>query len=148
MSRKLFNALLWLSLATLGAPSQAEQSVDVGDYVIHYNALPTDALQPQVARNYGITRSPNQALLNVTVLRKATGTTGQPVRARVTATATNLNNQLHELDIREVDDQGAFYYLSTVKVNHGETLNFTVQVDPEKQGRVYTARFQQQFVTR
>lgn len=140
--KRLFLGILALALAPCMA--QAEQSVDVGDYVIHYNALTTDALIPEVARHYGITRSPNRVLLNVTVLKKVMGTTGKPVPAEVTATATNLNNQLHMIDMREVDDNGALYHLGTVTVNHGDTLTFNITAVPEGGGE-YKLKFQQQF---
>ena len=61
-------ALHWPLSAT------AEQSDFFGDYTVHYNALPTDVLQPAVARSYGITRSKNRVLLNVSALKKVMGT--------------------------------------------------------------------------
>ena len=39
---------------------------DYGDYVLHFNAITTDQLQPEVARAYDIVRSKSQAMLNVT----------------------------------------------------------------------------------
>lgn len=139
---KTLGALL-LTLTTLGAA--AEQSVDVGEYVIHYNALNTDNLLPQVAQSYGITRSPNRVLLNITVLKKVMGTTGKPVSADITATATNLNNQLYTIDMREVDDGGALYHLGTLTVNHGDTLTFHITAVPEGSETPYKLKFQKQF---
>ncbi len=139
---KTLGALL-LTLTSLGAA--AEQSVDVGEYVIHYNALNTDNLLPQVAQSYGITRSPNRVLLNITVLKKIMGTTGKPVSADITATATNLNNQLYTIDMREVDDGGALYHLGTLTVNHGDTLTFNITAIPEGSETPYKLKFQKQF---
>ena len=48
----------------------AESSSSVGDYIVHYNAVSTEALPPAVARAYGITRSKNRGLLNISVLKK------------------------------------------------------------------------------
>lgn len=146
MPKKLTTILIGaLALATVPLAAQAEQSVDVGEYVIHYNALTTDALMPQVAQAYGITRSPNQVLVNVTVLKKVMGTTGKPVPADVSATATNLNNQLQTIDMRQVDDQGAYYHLGTVTVNHGDTLTFDIRATPEDAGQEYGVKFKKQF---
>ncbi|MDZ7751927.1 MAG: DUF4426 domain-containing protein [Gammaproteobacteria bacterium] len=139
---KSLGALL-LALASFGAA--AEQSVDVGEYVIHYNALNTDNLLPQVAQSYGITRSPNRVLLNVTVLKKIMGTTGKPVSADISATATNLNNQLYTIDMRQVDDGGAIYNLGTITVNHGDTLTFHITAVPEDTDTPYKLKFQRQF---
>ena len=59
-------------LFSLFAPwAAAEQSQTFGDYEIHYNALTTDQLSPEVAKAYGIVRSGSRAMLNVSVLRMA-----------------------------------------------------------------------------
>ena len=51
-------ALCGLALAL---PAAAENSVRSGDLVVHYNAVPTTSLTPEVARQYAITRSANRA---------------------------------------------------------------------------------------
>ena len=129
----------------MSLPAAAERSVSFGDYTIHYNALPTEVLEPSVARAYGIVRSKARGLINVSVLRKVMGTTGQPVRARVTASATNLNAQLRQIDLREIKDQGAIYYIGEVSVDDEETLNFSMEVTPEGESEPYRVTFQQQF---
>ncbi len=134
-------ALYWPVQAT------AEQSKSFGDYTVHFNALSTDVLQPAIARSYGITRSKSRVLLNVSVLQKVMGTTGRPVNAQVTARATNLNNQLKSIDMREAGDSGGIYYLGEVKVDHGEILHFHVEVTPEGSEKTHVIEFQQQFFT-
>lgn len=143
-------ALLFSSLTFLFAwpfISQAEQSSHFGDYVVHYNALSTDTLQPTIARRYGIRRSPNRVLLNVSVLRKVMGTTGEPVPAVVNAHVTNMNNQLLNLRMRRINERGAIYYLGDLTVNNGDTLTFTINVAPDVRQPPHTVTFQQQFFT-
>ena len=140
-------AILALNLG-LTTQAAAEQSVDVGDYVIHYTAFTTDILQPEMAQRYDITRSPNQVLLNVSVLKKVMGTTGRPVSAEVEAIATNLSNQLEQIQMREVDDAGAIYHLGSIAVTHGETLRFAIKVEPQGTDQAYTVRFRKQFFTK
>lgn len=141
-------ALLTVAAALfISVPAMADQSKDVGEYVIHYNALTTDTLQADVARRYGLRRSPNRVLLNISVLRKVMGTTGQPVHARVTAHAKNLNNQLQRVHMREVGDRGAIYYLGDITVNNGDNITFEINVSPDVRGPAYTISFQQQFFT-
>ena len=125
----------------------AEQSVAFDDYTVHYNALTTEILQPSVARAYGITRSKSRVLLNVSVLKKVMGTTGEPVAATVTARATNLNNQLKSIDMRKADDTGGIYYLGEVSVGNGEILHFHIEVTPEGSDETRVIEFQQQFFT-
>ena len=149
----MFHKLL-LAMAALALGLQwplnatAEQSAVFGDHTVHYNALPTDVLQPAVARSYGITRSKNRVLLNVSALKKVMGTTGLPVKAEVTARATNLNNQLKSIDMREAGDSGGIYYLGQVTVDNGEILHFHIEVTPKDSGKTHVIEFQQQFFTR
>jgi hypothetical protein len=134
----------------LMAPAVAlsEQSVSFGEYTVHYNALTTDLIEPVVARAYGIVRSKRRALINVAVLRKIMGTAAQPIKADVSATATNLSDQLQTIDIRELVDDGAIYYIGELPVDHAETLNFTLEVTPEGAATGYTIEFRQEFFTR
>ena len=58
--------LLLLGTLSFSLTSEAQQAQDFGDYVVHYNALNTNLIPPQVAQSYGIQRSPNRALINIT----------------------------------------------------------------------------------
>jgi hypothetical protein len=126
--------------------AQAEQSTDLGDAVVHYNAVRTDFFDPQIAKAYGIKRSKNRALLTITVLKKRMGLAAQPARAQVSAKAVNLSNQVKNLDMREITEGGAIYYIAEFPITHKETLDFIVQVTPEG-GNSQTIHFRQRFVT-
>jgi hypothetical protein len=139
--------LLLLSLIGVITPAAAEQSDSFGDYTVHYNAFTTDILDPTIARTYGIVRSSNRALLNIAVLRKVLGTTGQPVKAKIKVTAVNLNQQVRELALRELSDAGATYYIAEIPVSNQETLTFTITVTPEGETQAHTTTYQQQFFT-
>lgn len=137
---------LVMLLCVLAAPSAgAEQAVTVGDYAIHYNALSTESLPAEVARNYGIRRSANRALLNVSVLKRNMGLTGQPVEARVTASAANLNAQMREIPMRKIAEDNAIYYVGEVGISNAETLRFNIEVDAEGMDEPTTISFDQQF---
>jgi len=127
---------------------QAENAQDLGDYVIHHNAFTTDSLSPEIAKAYEITRSKNRAMLNIVVLKKVMDTTGEPVAAKVSATATNLNAQMKMLNLREIRKDSAIYYIADFNVSDGEILNFVVNVEPEAASKPYTVQFRQQFFTR
>lgn len=136
---------LLLAAAPLTAP--AEQAKVFGDYTVHYSAFSTDILTPEVAKSYQIQRSKNRALLNISVLKKLMGTTGQPVRAQVKATATNLSSQLRQLEVRELQEHGAVYYIAEATVANEETLRYDVSVTPEGEQAPFTFTFEQQFFT-
>ncbi len=125
----------------------AERSESFGEYEVHYNALTTDLIDPSVARAYGIIRSKNRALINVAVLRRVMGVATQPVTATVKTRAVNLNSQLKSVDMRELNDAGAIYYIGEMPVDHNETLEFTIEVTPQGEASTHTTSFKQQFYT-
>ncbi|MFN2348260.1 MAG: DUF4426 domain-containing protein [Thioalkalivibrio sp.] len=139
--------LLFVLIGTLTGTAQAGGQQDFGDYVVHYNALSTDFLSPEVARNYGITRSRNRALINISILKKSLGVGTEPQLAEVNGKAVNLRGQSRVLDFREVRDGSAIYYLSETGINDGETLDFTINATPTG-GSPLTVRFRQEFFTR
>jgi hypothetical protein len=122
-----------------------ESSRDFGDYVVHFNALATDQLTPDIAREYGIVRSQNRALLNVSILRKQAGTVGSAVAGSVSASANNLTGQLKTIPVREIREGDAIYYIGEVAIANAETLIFTVDVTPLNEPSRFTVRFQKQF---
>jgi hypothetical protein len=144
---KRLQLLAILMLLPLCQQASAQQSQDFGDYVVHYNALNTNLITPQVAQSYGIRRSSSRALLNITVLRKVMNNPGTPVQAKVTASGRNLTGQVREVEIREISDQDAVYYIGELTVRNMETFDFTVIVAPEDSDQSLEVKFRQQFYT-
>ncbi|GAB4171513.1 MAG: hypothetical protein Kow0020_06280 [Wenzhouxiangellaceae bacterium] len=137
--------LLLMAALGLSGSALAQQSMQAGPYEIHYNAFTSDRLAPEVASAYGIRRAGNQAILNITVLKRDSK---EPVRAWLSAAATNLTGQRREIEMREISDQGAIYYLGQFRINDEETLDFEVLVVPEGHaGPPYEVSFRQQFFT-
>ena len=64
--------------ARTAAPSEPTYQ-DFGDFEVHFNAVRTDELTAAVARAYGIERSANRVLLNVSLLRKGADGRTTPV---------------------------------------------------------------------
>jgi hypothetical protein len=120
-------------------------SRDFGNYVLYFNAIRTDALTPEIAKNYNIVRSANRALLNISMVKKADGTPGVPVPGSVTAQAVNLNGQFKDLALREIREGEAIYYIGDVAVANDETLVFTVDATPVNETSRFSVRFQRQF---
>lgn len=133
------------------APSSLQSHQDFGDYRIHFNALSTDSLAPQVARAYNIVRSKSRAMLNVSIMRRDDSATSAPVKGRVMVNASNLTGQLKVVKLREiVEGEGAaaaIYYIGELPVADGETLIFDIAVTPEGETASYQIRFQKQFFT-
>ncbi len=124
--KRLLAALCLCSLATV---AHAEIMQKFGPFEIHYNALTTDELQPDVARNYKIERSKTRGLVTMSVLKKNKLGALTPVPAKVTVYVTNLTRQLANVNMREVREGAAIYYLGEFRVAPPDTLTFTATVD-------------------
>jgi Domain of unknown function (DUF4426) len=122
-----------------------DSSRDIGDYSVHVNALPTDELTPEIASLYGIARSQNRAMLNVSVLRKNPGGGLMPSRATVSASAANLTGQVRNLTMRELMEGDGIYYIGETVITNAETLVFTIEVTPEGSTQSHTLRYMRQF---
>lgn len=147
MKKTLLVLTSLLALVALPAIAVAQQSREFNDYVVHYNALRTDLLPPQVAQGYGIKRSSNRALLNITVMKKNDGEE-TPVAASLNVNATNLTGQRRELEMREIrDGEGAIYYVGELPVHNLETYKFKVEVVPQGESEALLVEFSQQFYT-
>ena len=120
---------------------------DFGSYEVHYNAVRTDALTPEIARNYGIQRSTNRVMLNVTVLHKEAGAAKKPVEADVKVAARNLNEQLKDLELRRVSEGEAIYYIGEVSISGTEILVFDITVTPAGTQAPLSVKFTREFVT-
>lgn len=141
-SAALLAGLLILAVA---APVAAQQAETFGPYEVHYNTLNTNLLTPEVARVYGIQRAGTRAMLNITILdtRQDAAVTG-----RVSVEAVNLTGQRRQIEMQEIRDQDAIYYIGTFRVHNEENMNFSVEVSPEGHSDApFAFSFRQQFFT-
>ena len=119
---------------------------DFGNYEVHYNALRTDSLTPEVARAYGIQRSANRVMLNVTALRKeADHAPRKPAEADVKVDAYNLNGQLKNIEMRRVSEGEAIYYIGEVSISGVEILVFDIAVTPTGEAPPLRMKFKREF---
>jgi hypothetical protein len=118
-----------LCLCSVAAVAHAEISQKFGPLEIHYNALTTDELLPEVARAYKIERSKTRGLLTVSVLKQNKMGAASPVPAKISVYATNLSQQLANIEMREIREGTAIYYLGEFRVAPPDTLKFTATVE-------------------
>src|SRR6056297_2805310 len=134
-----------------GAPPAREitrpSSATFGDYIVHFNAQSTTMLPAQVARAFGIQRSENRAMLNITILRRSEGADDTAVEAEVDVAASNLLGQVKNVRLRELREGEAIYYIGEMTVADEEIIKFDMAVQPEGLERPYEFSFKQQFYT-
>lgn len=126
----------------------ADNSTRMAGYTIHHNAFLSNELAAEVLKQYGIRRSPNRALINISIIKDVPNTTGTPVTAKVTATARNLRGQIRAIPLREIKEQNAVYYIGEFLVENQETVAFTIEAQPEGDDKTLHATLKQQFFTR
>lgn len=131
--RHCFCLLLGLVVQTAHA-----EEVSFGDYTIHYIAVNSTFLQPEIAAQYDIVRGPRSAFLNIAVLRDNDNGLGTPVTAVVKGATRNMLQQEGEIPFSEVREGEAIYYIGQFDFSDGEFLRFLVEVQPEGQGPAHT----------
>jgi hypothetical protein len=137
--------ILFTSLCFLSAVGWAENSTAIPGFTIHHNAIPSASLEPSVARQYGIQRSKYRGMLNVSVIKSVTGTTGESSEAVVLAKANNIRGQLISIPMRKIIEGDAIYYIGEFRIADQEKLHFELQVQPKGETRFYTAKLMQEF---
>jgi hypothetical protein len=135
-----------LVLFALLLPALATQASDksFGAYTIHYSAFSSDFLTPPIAKSYGIVRSKNRAILNVTITKKDKAGKHQPIEANITSKAFNVYQQAKPLSMRKIEEQDAIYYIAEFSVANEETINFRIDAQDNKT-QIGSVSFQQQF---
>ena len=121
---------------------------EFGQYAVHVNAMTTDSLLPDVAKNYGIVRSGSQGLVNLVILRNSQDVgVSQPISGKVTSSVANLTGQVKQMDLQEIRDGESIYYIGVVSVNDRETINFDFDIRPEGSNQNLAVRYSYQFYT-
>ena len=149
-SKTVFNLILgiiYVNVLSVDSAQATPVSKDFGDYTVHINAVNSDTLQPSMAKAYNIVRSKNRGLLTISLVKKTLSANPKPVRAKVTGKATNLTGQLKDIQIREINDGEAVYYISEFQVADKEVLDFTVYLTPDDNTSPFTVELRQQFFT-
>ena len=154
MTRTLITLSLLSLIAACGGPGDSADvpeaqpagatNVDIGDHIVHFSALATDQLPPEIARAYGIVRSPERAMLNVSVLQEADN---KAVTATVSVNVVNLTGQRKNVTMRQIDEGEAIYYIGETRVANRETLVFDISVKPDGVDSASDVRFKRQFFT-
>jgi len=131
-----------LIFASLALPSHAEQAIHSSKYDIHYNAFNTMMVQPKVAQSYGFTRARNRALINISIIDKATM---KPIPAVVTGTMRNIVGQLLTLEFQQIKEENAIYYIAQLRFTEEEMWRFELSIQPDLNAAAIPLKFSQTF---
>ncbi len=135
----------WLNVSLIlvglfSAHTLAEQKVSLADWDVHYIALNTTFLTPEVAKQYGIVRSKFNGLINISVLDK---TTQESQSLLLSGEAKNLLGTVKKLSFKKVTEGKAIYYLATLPFSDQEQYRISVLINDGTQQK--TLKFQHKF---
>lgn len=126
------------SLTTQASEPQLVQQFD--NYDVHYSIFNTSFLTPEIAKSYGITRSKNQALINIAVIRQNKDGSSEGVAAIVKGTVRDLIHT-NDLDFFPVREEKAIYYLSPLRISDNQDVYFDISVQPDPNRSAYHLKF-------
>ncbi|MCG7538799.1 DUF4426 domain-containing protein [Pseudoalteromonas sp. CO348] len=140
---KSFIIALMMLLAPIAfaQDEQGGQFKDLGPWEVHYIAFPSTFVQPTIAKAYGLIRSGNKAIVNISVLADKPGKPA--VKARVAGSAKNLLGKTVQLEFKEVVEGEAIYYLAQLDYDDEDIFRFDIEISEGKQSRKLT--FSQKF---
>ena len=140
------NKLIFIILLTvLSFPLMAENSTKADGYTIHHNAMTTDTLSATVAKAYGITRSRNRGMINISLIKDKAGTIGTSTPANVEVNIKRLIGRTDKVEMREIREDHAIYYIGVFGIVSGEKLSFNIAVKPEGLDKTLKASITQEF---
>lgn len=127
----LLSLMLMCSALAYAEQKKVFDGPDGTEYDVHYIALSSTFLEPDVARSYGLTRSKALGLLNISVIQRFPDGRTKPVGAVIEANAKNDIQQVRHLNMNQIVEGEAIYYIAQVQFREGEILTFDISVYPQ-----------------
>ncbi|MBM6550545.1 DUF4426 domain-containing protein [Marinomonas ostreistagni] len=137
--------LLSVLLTCVVSLAHAEQVQSFGRYQLHFNTFESAFLTPEIAQQYGLTRSKGQGLLNIAVTTQADGEVPQSQPAIVSGHIKNLMGQIIQLSFQTIDEGDAVYYLAPFRKTDDEILKFHIEAKTSADAEPMTVDFQRHF---
>tara|TARA_R110000744_G_scaffold34651_4_gene80564 strand:+ start:2289 stop:2729 length:441 start_codon:yes stop_codon:yes gene_type:complete len=131
----------FLAVAFMGSVN-AENMKKMDDINVHYIALGSTFLTPEIAKAYGIERSRYKGLINISVLDNTQASHPSKV-VNISGRARNDVGQIKSLDFMEVKEGDAIYYLAQVSYTNKETIYFDINITDK--GKQHNLKFSQKF---
>jgi len=140
-SLTILKILLISSLFFANLTVNAAQFKEFANLQVHYIALPSTFIQPNIAKKYNIKRSRTNGLLNISILDKKQK--NKAIAAVITGTGQNLIGQIYQLKFTEIKEGEAIYYLADYPYLNEEIVNFKINIKTQRKSN--TLKFQHKF---
>ena len=109
--------------AFAGDGTSAQRQQTFGDTTVYYNAFPSTFLTPAIAQNVEVTRSKNNAVLNITINQNK-----KNIPANVQGTVRTGDEKPKPLSFRQVGKNCEINYLAQFPMKGPQTFTFNVDV--------------------
>jgi len=143
----MLRTILILVFFVLSSLANAENATIAGNYKIHHNAITTDFLSAAVAKTYKIPRSTDRALLNIAITKTRDAQMDKPVGARLKVVRRNLLGYREELEMQEVREGNAVYYITDFAISHKDQWIFDIEALVDGQVYPLKAQYRETFIT-
>lgn len=135
-----------VALATESEPIRSVEAAEIvriesGPYVLQSSATRSDVLPRESAAAHGLPWSSNAVILNLSVRRA-----GTTVPAQVEARATNLAEQVRDVEMHETRANDMVAYLGVIEIAPREVLTFDISVLPEGESEPIPMRYRSEFL--
>jgi len=121
----------------------AEQKQEFGRYEIHYMALPTTVLQPEIAKQFGLVRSKTSGFMNISVIENLADGTKKPVAAFIKGTIRNSVQQQRQLEFSRIYEGQSLYQIANFWYSQGEIMTFNLEIMADPNDKPITMKFSQ-----
>jgi len=134
--------IIFVALLTLASQGTfAEQKHDFANLEVHYIALPSMFIEPEIATQHSLKRSKYVGLVNISVLDKAQQS--MPIEAEVIGVGRNLIGQIEQLTFKKIKEGKSIYYIASYPFTNEEIVKFEVQI--KAQGKTNLLKFQHKY---
>ena len=140
-------ALALPAIAQIDQPKEIQTSKKFGEYTVHYNVFNSKMIPPKIAQNYNLTRSKDIALINISLTKTENGAASLGIPAIINVKAVNLMQQTKVVDIKEIKETDATYYLAPFRHTNEEDIRFEISVIPDGESKPLVAVFTRRLFT-
>lgn len=136
-----------VSYAQINQSKEIQTFQKFGDYTVHYTVFNSKQIPAQVADIHKLTRSKDMVYLNISLTKTENGATTLGLPATVKAKAINLMQQSKTLELKEIKEPEATYYLAPFRHTNEEDIRFEISVLPSGEEKPLTLNFTRRLYT-
>ena len=127
--------------------SHGEQTLETAEYIVHYNAFNSTAIDSQAAKKNQLVRSRYSAMINIAVFKKGLAGGTQAVSSFNSGTVKNLLGQQQSLTFTTISEGKAIYYIASFRFADEDQMDFNVLVQPDPNKEPMSIKLSQKFYT-